>query len=68
MRRRANGGCVAIISYGASERHAGLRDVQSHQDIHSGLFGCGGLIHAAVGLSSGVGALLTKRAGFSWNA
>jgi hypothetical protein len=30
--------------------------------------GGGGLIHAAVGLSGGVGALLTKRLGFSRNA
>jgi hypothetical protein len=32
------------------------------------LFGVGGLIHAAVGLPGGVGALLTKRSGFSRNA
>jgi hypothetical protein len=30
--------------------------------------GVGGLIHVAVGLSGGVGALLTKRSGYSWNA
>ena len=32
------------------------------------LFGCGGLIHAAVGLAGGVGGFLTKRSGFSRNA
>ena len=31
-------------------------------------FGVGGLIHVAVGLSGGVGALLTKRSGYSRNA
>ena len=30
--------------------------------------GVGGLIHVAVGLSGGVGALLTKRSGYSRNA
>ena len=30
--------------------------------------GVGGLIHVAVGLSGGVGFLLTKRSGYSWNA
>jgi hypothetical protein len=32
------------------------------------LFGCGGLIHAAVGLAGGVGGFLTKRSGFHRNA
>ena len=32
------------------------------------LFGCGGLIHAAVGLLGGFGGFLTKRSGFSRNA
>ena len=32
------------------------------------ILGLGGLIHVAVGLSGGVGALLTKRSGFSRNA
>ena len=32
------------------------------------LFGVGGLIQAAVGLSGGVGGLLTKRFGLAWNA
>jgi hypothetical protein len=36
--------------------------------IQARLFGGGGLIHAAVGLSGGAGALLTKRSGFSRNA
>ena len=36
--------------------------------IQVGLFGVGGLIQAAVGLSGGAGALLTKRSGFSRNA
>jgi hypothetical protein len=31
-------------------------------------FGVGGLIHVTVGLSGGVGALLTKRSGYSRNA
>ena len=32
------------------------------------IFGLGGLIHVAVGLSGGVGVLLTKRSGYSRNA
>ena len=68
MRRRANGGCVAIVGYGAGERHAALRGVQSNQDLHSGVFRCGGLIHAAVGLAGGMGGFLTKRSGFCRNA
>src|ERR1019366_1003994 len=36
--------------------------------IQAGLFGVGGLSHAAVGLAGGVGAFLTKRSGFSRNA
>jgi hypothetical protein len=31
-------------------------------------FGVGGLIPATVGLSGGVGGLLTKQSGLSWNA
>ncbi len=41
----------------------GIRD-----DIQVRLFGVGGLIQAAVGLSGGVGGLLTKRFGLAWNA
>jgi len=36
MRRGAKGGLIAIASYDASERHAVLRGVQCHQDLHSG--------------------------------
>ena len=36
--------------------------------VQAGLFGVGGLIQVAVGLSGGVGALLTKRSGLSRNA
>ena len=36
MRRGANGGLIAIAGYDASERHAALRGVQCHQDLHSG--------------------------------
>ncbi len=36
--------------------------------IQARLFGVGGLIQAAVGLSGGVGGLLTKRSGLAWNA
>ena len=36
--------------------------------IQAVAFGVGGLIHVAVGLSGGVGVLLTKRSGYSWNA
>src|SRR5277367_175470 len=36
MRRGANGGLIAIAGYDASERHAVLRGVQCHQDLHSG--------------------------------
>jgi hypothetical protein len=32
------------------------------------ILGVGGLIHVAVGLSGGVGVLLTKRSGYSRNA
>ena len=35
MRRGANGGLIAIAGYDASERHAVLRGVQCHQDLHS---------------------------------
>jgi hypothetical protein len=37
MRRRANGSCVAIVGYDASERHAALRGVRCQQRLHSGL-------------------------------
>jgi hypothetical protein len=36
--------------------------------IQARFFGGGGLIHAAVGLSGGIGALLTKRSGLVRNA
>ena len=36
MRRGANGGWIAVAGYGASERHAVLRGVQCHQELHSG--------------------------------
>jgi hypothetical protein len=41
----------------------GIRD-----GVRVRLFGVGGLIQAAVGLSGGVGGLLTKRSGVSRNA
>ena len=36
--------------------------------IQAAALGVGGLIHVAVGLSGGVGALFTKRSGYSRNA
>ena len=53
------------------ERHHGtVPGLEFDQGRHSGMafFGDGGLIHAAVGLSGGVGALLTKRSGLARNA
>src|SRR5580765_2994520 len=37
MRRRANGGLIAIAGYDASERHAVSRGVRCQQRLHSGL-------------------------------
>ena len=59
-----------------SENDAGTREGTSRfidlnvtgTGVQAGLFGVGGLIQVAVGLSGGVGALLTKRSGLSRNA
>jgi hypothetical protein len=37
MRRRANGGLIAIADYDASERHVASRGAQGDQELHSGL-------------------------------
>ncbi len=47
------------------ERHEAALD---RVGIQARLFGVGGLIQAAVGLSGGVGGLLTKRSGLARNA
>jgi len=46
----------------------GTRRPLDRVGIQARLFGVGGLIQAAVGLSGGVGGLLTKRSGVSRNA
>ena len=43
-------------------------DLEETMAIVQATLGVGGLIHVAVGLLGGVGALLTKRSGYSRNA
>ena len=68
LEAEGGGDCRHGYDGGTEEGTGTVGDLEETMASIQATLGVGGLIHVAVGLSGGVGALLTKLPGFSRNA